>query len=155
MQFFGSNHSWNRADITIHNSTSNIYIYIYIYIYNTASSISMIRLICKLNSSMRNISVKIPVQQMNLCNWICIYVYYVGSHSTGYEECYILGYKRRLVHWNNRRFGGIYRLLLQVRISRAKYQHESSCQDSMLVICSAYSSLKMEAIRSSETSVDF
>jgi hypothetical protein len=64
----------------------------------------------------------------------------------------------------NRRFGGPYRLHLQGRrISRARYQSESRWQASLclppaftLVSCSAYSpTLKMEAICSSEMSVNF
>jgi hypothetical protein len=60
----------------------------------------------------------------------------------------------------NRCFWGIYRLHLQgQRISRARYQRESSSglpPAFTLVSCSAYSStLKMEAIYFSETSVDF
>jgi hypothetical protein len=56
----------------------------------------------------------------------------------------------------NRRFGGTYRLHLQSRrISRAKNQREIRCQ-AELASCSAYSStMKMEAIFSSETSGDF
>jgi hypothetical protein len=60
----------------------------------------------------------------------------------------------------NRRFAGTYRLHLQGRgISRERNQHERRWQAepaSTLISCSAYSStLKMEAICSSETSVDF
>jgi hypothetical protein len=54
----------------------------------------------------------------------------------------------------NRRFGEIYCLHFQRwRINRTRHQHESRWQE---VSCSAYSSiLKMEAIYSSETSIDF
>jgi hypothetical protein len=59
----------------------------------------------------------------------------------------------------NRRFGGTHRLHLQGRISRARNQRESRWQAELsfkLVPCSASSStLKMETICSSETSVDF
>jgi hypothetical protein len=57
------------------------------------------------------------------------------------------------VNWS---FRGTYRFHLQDRrISRARYQWESRWQ-AKLVSCSAYSStLKMEALCSSETSVDF
>jgi hypothetical protein len=55
----------------------------------------------------------------------------------------------------NRRFRGTYRLHLQGRISRTRYQRESSWQAFTLVFCSAYSTLKMETICSSETSIDF
>jgi hypothetical protein len=59
----------------------------------------------------------------------------------------------------NRRFGGTYRLNLQGRrMSRARNQRESRYKAGAftLVSCSTYySTLKMEAIRSSETSVDF
>jgi hypothetical protein len=58
-----------------------------------------------------------------------------------------------------RRFGGTYRLYLQGRtISRARNQRESRWQAERAsrLRCSAYSStLKMEAICSSETSIDF
>jgi hypothetical protein len=58
------------------------------------------------------------------------------------------------VNW---RFRNTHRLHLQGRrISQAKNQHKSRWQASMLLSCSAYSStLKMEAICSSETSVHF
>jgi hypothetical protein len=53
----------------------------------------------------------------------------------------------------------MYLLHLQGRISQAIYEHESRQQAKslafMLASCSAYSALKMEAICSSETSVDF
>jgi hypothetical protein len=53
----------------------------------------------------------------------------------------------------NRRFGGIYHLHLQdQRISRARNQHESRAVGFLL---GYFSTLKMEAIYSSETSVDF
>jgi hypothetical protein len=53
----------------------------------------------------------------------------------------------------NRHYGGICRLHLQGRrISQARKQHEAG---SKLFSCSAYWTLKMEATRSSETSVDF
>jgi hypothetical protein len=50
----------------------------------------------------------------------------------------------------NRRFGGIYRLQIQGRISRPRYQRENRWQS-----CSAYSTLMTEAICSFETSVEF
>jgi hypothetical protein len=59
----------------------------------------------------------------------------------------------------NRCFGGTYRLHFQSRISLARYQREGRWQAESaaftLVYFSAYSTLKMEAICSSETSVDF
>jgi hypothetical protein len=57
----------------------------------------------------------------------------------------------------NWRLGGIYRLNIQGRISRAKFQRESRWQATSftLVSYSAYLTLKVEPICSSETSVDF
>jgi hypothetical protein len=58
----------------------------------------------------------------------------------------------------NRRLGEIYRLHLQGRISRARYQPESRFQSEIsftLVYCWTYSALNVDAIYSSETSVDF
>jgi hypothetical protein len=58
----------------------------------------------------------------------------------------------------NRSFGGTYRLHLHGRISGARYQHESKPSFPpafTLVSCSFHSTLKMEVICSSETSVDF
>jgi uncharacterized membrane protein YhaH (DUF805 family) len=60
----------------------------------------------------------------------------------------------------NRRFGGTYRLHFQGRISRARYQAAGILLGKfpsafMLPSCSTYSPLKMVAICSSETSVDF
>jgi hypothetical protein len=52
----------------------------------------------------------------------------------------------------NRLFGGTYRLHPQGRISRAKYQREGRWQ---VVFCSAYLTLRMKAICSSEMSIDF
>jgi hypothetical protein len=57
----------------------------------------------------------------------------------------------------NRRFGGTFRLNLQGRISRAKYQRKSTLLATCfsLVSCSDYLTLNMEAICFFETSVDF
>jgi hypothetical protein len=58
----------------------------------------------------------------------------------------------------NRRFGGTYRVHLHGRISGARYQRKSNpsvLPTFTLVSCSAYSTLRMELIGSSETSVDF
>jgi hypothetical protein len=57
----------------------------------------------------------------------------------------------------HRRFGGTYRLHLQGGISRAKYERESRWEAASfaLVSYSAYLTLKMEAICSSEMSADF
>jgi hypothetical protein len=51
-------------------------------------------------------------------------------------------------------FVGIYRFLLQCPTSRTRYQRGLPAAFN-LVSCSAYSTLKMEAICSSETSLDF
>jgi hypothetical protein len=77
------------------------------------------------------------------------------SHSGGYEQFCLLGYNAVSPLKVNRRFEGTYRLHHQGRrICRARNQSER--WQAEVVSCLAYSStLKTEAICSSETSVDF